>query len=273
MLRTPTLTEYFRDRYALERPLRPSSLWMHRHSLEIYIRWLGRDPSISDVDSESISRFVRDMGGRYAPRTVKRMRNNVLGTVRHAALAGLARVPGVTRPVKVPPQIPIAWTIDQVRGLLNATPQLRYHGAYLDRFLRAGWDTGLRRSDLEQMDMEQVDGSGRGVLRQSKTLQPVRFTLRDKTMKSLRRSGQRWPLRCPIAHRQIYVWWEKLCRLASVPHGGPQRLRRSAATYCELAYRGSATGFLGHRSPELAVRHYLDQRILQQDLPRPPALE
>jgi integrase len=51
--------------------------------------------------------------------------------------------------------------------------------------------------------------------------------------------------------------------------GSGKFLRRSAATHVEMQATGAGQAFLGHRSPGMAVRHYLDQTQLQAEVPRP----
>jgi hypothetical protein len=54
--------------------------------------------------------------------------------------------------------------------------------------------------------------------------------------------------------------------------GSGKWLRRSAATHVEMQEPGKAQWFLAHRSPGMAVRHYLDQRQLAGATTRPPSV-
>jgi integrase len=175
------------------------------------------------------------------------------------------------RRVKIPRHLPEAWTVDEVRRLLAACKTIRRHGLYLEGCIRLIWDTGIRYADARSFDMRSVDFEGRDVVYQSKTTEPLQIELDSRTMDVLRQLGGTHPLRYGKL-RQTYIWWDKLCRTAGVPHGGPQRIRRSAATELERVRPGAATAFLGHRSADLAMRHYLDPRILNRNRPKPTRL-
>lgn len=263
MLRGETLLEHL-DRYCLRRPLQASSRYQHRHALEVFCRWLGRDPPVRDVYDALINQFLDEMAQQYQPPSVKRLRTYLAVTVRDAAREGLCQPLGDVRRVRVPPTVPEAWTIDQVRQLLGACPRVR-HGDWLEAMIRLIWDTGLRCSDARRITREEID---RGWVRQAKTGRPLLIRPRPETLDALRGLPGARPLERGSV-RQQYVWWRALCLAAGVPHGGPQRMRRTAATYCELAHPGGATAFLGHQSADLARRHYLDARILG-DYPRQP---
>ncbi len=267
MISHASLRSYFEDTYRIQRALRESSEYYHRRSLAVFCDWLGRDPPIGQVDDEMVSAFVRDMAASYAPKTIQRLRANVLSTVRHAARGGLAQMPVQPRSVRVPPSLPEAWTVDQVRQLLGACGSVR-HGAYLRACILVIWDAGLRYTDARTLTRAEIAAGAR---QQNKTGEPVRITLRPTTQAALEELSGDPPLRYG-GQRHSYEWWRELCQVAGVPHGGPQRLRRSAATELERHQPGAATAFLGHRSGDLARRHYLDPRILHREPPRPPEL-
>lgn len=270
MISHATLQSYFDDVYRVQRAMRDSSVYYHRRSLQVFVDWLWYDPPIGQVDDTMVSAFVRDMAASYAPKTIQRMRANVLSTVRHAARAGLAQMPLQPRTVRVPQPVPEAWTIGQVRKLLSACG-LVAHGLYLRGCIQAIWDTGLRYADVRRIDMERIDNAGRGTIRQNKTTKPLQIHLRAPTVATLTEIGGVKPLKYCRA-RSTYRWWRTLCQVAGVPDGGPQKLRRSAATELERTQPGTATSFLGHRSADLARRHYLDPRILNREHPQPPEL-
>lgn len=54
--------------------------------------------------------------------------------------------------------------------------------------------------------------------------------------------------------------------------GSGKFLRRSSATHIEMEHPGAAQAFLGHLTPGLASRHYLDQSQLQGLVVRPPSV-
>lgn len=84
------------------------------------------------------------------------------------------------------------------------------------------------------------------------------------------------PNRCKIwplwgSRWSFYRHYRKLVAAAGV-RGTSKWLRRSSATALERICPGSAMGHLGHKTPGLAYRHYVDPRMLQCGRPLPPEL-
>lgn len=75
----------------------------------------------------------------------------------------------------------------------------------------------------------------------------------------------------PFGYRHLCVSWPEVTRTDR--NHGLQRLRRTAATYAELACPGAASRLLGHRDPRMAARHYVDPRIAGQRNYLPPRLQ
>ncbi len=273
MIAAQTLLGYYEQVYQVSRDLRPSTAYQYDRSLRIYCDWAGRDPPLSEIDDMAVSTCLRDLKPSYSQHTLRRVRTVLVVLTNHAARQGLCRRLASVRPVRVAPRNPDAWTLPQLRRLLEATKRLGKHGPYLEALLRAGWDSGLRREDLERIRLSNIDTeTGAVAIQQQKTDDPILVQFRAETIRAMQLVGSDQPLRYPGNPRNVYRQWRRLCRLAGVPYGGPQKLRRTAATHCELANPGSASTFLGHRSPGLAARHYLDRRILQRDRPRPEEL-
>lgn len=273
MLRSATLLEFFERAYLSQRRLRPTSIYTVRRHLAIFIAWAGQDPLLPQVDQADVVEFLNQQLDHYAPWTVRGIRGSLLGVLALAADMGLCQPPDRRRirPIKKPALIPSAWTADEVRWLLAACQGMKY-GDWLERMVRASWDTGLRAEDLYSLDMAEFRPDGRGAIRQSKTTDPVLVTLSEATMVCLRAAGSRHPLRRPMGKSTSYYWWKKLCRAAGVPYGASQRMRRSAATNVHCRRPDDATAFLGHRDPTLALKHYIDPRIAAVNQPRPEEL-
>ena len=121
MILPTTLLTYFSDVYALQDHLEHSSIQSHQRTLNVFVEWLGEDPFISKIDDGTLSIFLREMECRYAARTVRKFRANLLATKRHAAVVGLCESPGRVRKTKVPP-----WRLTQFNYTL-ATPANRKH--------------------------------------------------------------------------------------------------------------------------------------------------
>ena len=61
--------------------------------------------------------------------------------------------------------------------------------------------------------------------------------------------------------------------LPDTPGNGPQKLRRSSASHLERVCPGSASHHLGHLTPDMAIKHYLDPRIFNEGRELPPPIE
>ena len=72
--------------------------------------------------------------------------------------------------------------------------------------------------------------------------------------------------------RQSFRFMRRLINSTGLPAGSGRWLRRSAATNVEMTQPGKAQWFLGHKTPGLAARHYLDQSQLVGTVTGPPPL-
>ncbi len=172
---------------------------------------------------------------------------------------------------------PSAWTVDQVRSLLEAAGRLS--GTYAGRFSKsgywrsyilAGWDLGWRGCDLRSLPIAAV--APRLAIVQQKTQRPVFGRLRPAALAAIADfvgGDERelvWPLWCKISTWRLIA--RRLVSRCDLP-GSIGWLRSSAATACELAHPGRGYQFLGN-TPTVFYRHYFDQS--QTEPPQPPAL-
>lgn len=147
-------------------------------------------------------------------------------------------------------------------------------GAWLECWLVLGYETGARWGDL--WSMRDVDFSGTQ-LRWSarKNGQPVYRTLTPYCMRlvteMLRMSPDGRVLGWTCGKRRAMRVMKDLLRECGLS-GSSKWLRRSAATHVEQRQRGQATVFLGHRTPGLAERNYIDWSQIPSAIPSPPAL-
>jgi integrase len=145
---------------------------------------------------------------------------------------------------------------------------------FFEGFLRAGFETGLRFSDLLNLRCQQLrDGRLYVVANKTGVQIPRRLSqsCRDILTKlSVLGDGKTF-FRWALAKKQVRAHFRKLCQRAGVS-GTPRWLRRSGATHCEIAQPGSAGRFLGHLSPGLAYRFYVDRTMLDEHCPSPPPI-
>lgn len=269
--------EYFDDVYVVERQLCDSS----RLNVAISLRQFNQfanSPPIETITPILVSRWVMSMesSGKYAPRTIHGKRGDLLVVLRHAYETGAIETrPERIRKVRVPMPQPDSWSAEQIAALIaaaekfpgtlpNGTPRCDYFTA----LIRAAFDTGLRRSDLFLVTREQLSQSPI-VLRQRKTGSIHAVELRPETRVAIAKLPGETPLAWSGCLQHLYRDWRTLRESAGLSgKGALQKMRRTAATAVEIAMPGMAGKFLGHLTPGLAAKHYLDHaRLVKAILP------
>ena len=166
-----------------------------------------------------------------------------------------------------------AWTPAQLQDIMaqaQKSPKRLQSGPELKWLLRTwiylGYETGARMGDLWRMRYSDIDGDTvRWVM--GKTGDPMYRILSQDCLKSLNSMQHedndvilgRW---CSQGTGILHM--RTLLREAGVP-GSSKWLRRSGATHVEIEAPGSGRLFLGHRSHNIADRHYFDRGQIQQD--------
>lgn len=223
-------------------------------------RFARRALAVPDVTGDFLGKYLAwAKEAKLSPVTRRSRRNMLLRLCRHFGHE-IANPPRV----KVPPPVPHAWSVEQVRTLLETARSSRHHHRYWNAYVLTAWDTGLRRCDLFQL--RAADLGLRSVVRQKKTGKPIAIHLRSAALEALRQL----PGECPLAPWcQLSVWSrcaQRLVRRAQLP-GSIGWLRHSAATAVELEHPGKGYLFTGN-TPEVFYRHYFDRskgEILQPD--------
>lgn len=223
-----------------------------------------------------------------ARKTASNQRRAILSLWREAHRRGIAPLLGEVRRVRVATPIPEAWRQDEIRKLLRAARSIR--GRFrcgvprrllLVALILTGYYTGLRPSDLLALrvaDVVRVNGSAgangsRRIVRQSKTGELIDLPLPADCLRAIQATRpESRDLLFPLTREVLCDWFRRVCRAAGV-RGTPKWLRRTGATHCEIQQPGSAMRYLGHRTPGLAYKHYVDPRQVGADKPVPPSLE
>ena len=184
--------------------------------------------------------------------------------------------------VKARNKPPVAWTMSELSSMIHAARSLTYRfkrskcpaSLFFEAYIRTGFETGIRFSDLLSLRCEQLRGDRLWVV-PNKTGNAVPKVLSEACVSGLRELRQigdgetffRWA----IAKKQLRAHFGKVCKAAGTK-GTPKFLRRSGATHCEMRQPGSAGKFLGHLSPGLAMRFYVDRTLLAEECPSPPPI-
>jgi integrase len=281
----------FVDRYRLTHDVESSTVGQLKNAARLLTRFAGGSLDVENLSEELVNRWLlyrRDE--KRSPETVRSNRTSILMLWRAAADEGLIRPPGRVCRIKRRERVIKAFTADDLTALLRAADSLQGvyrlsripQRLYLRSFVLAAYDTGLRLSDLlhiRRKDIWWPDNHGTAILSlvQTKTRHSHRVHLREATMievDACARAGREreyiWGM---VTKRHFYVRMRRLCDAAGLT-GSSKLIRRSGASYIarELG-EAAASRFLGHRTPELARRNYLDQTIVAAQSPMPPPLE
>ena len=231
---------------------------------------------VHDLDPDRISAYLQAALRKLAPTTVANHRR-MLGTLYRRAVKDklakecsekICRVKHFYPPVR-------AWTLKELSGLVREAKQMPggtikhpcEYRVLMPAWVLAGYTTGLRRGDMLRIRWDELRGN-RLALVMSKTSRQHVCVLDDAAMEALQRLPRydRIIFGTIISRDQIKKVMRRLIMRAGL-EGSGKYLRRSSATYAEISGL-SATMQLGHQTPGMAYRHYVDQVILS-DLRKP----
>jgi hypothetical protein len=159
---------------------------------------------------------------------------------------------------------------DSLTGRLRTT---RIRWRLLARaWILVAYYSGLRGCDLLTLPLDVLLAGRPFVVRQAKTDWPVTVILPADAIEAVRATVPPMrPLFLPVKRATIYDIARRLLKEAGLK-GSPKWLRRTGATAVEAAQPGGSMAFLGHKTPGLSLRHYVDQRIAGAKRPAPPLL-
>jgi integrase len=282
-----TLGEYARD-YGLLHDCRPETLRQYRITAKLYEQWAGGPARLDELDTQSVSAWLRDYAATVKPYTVRSKKAQILGLWRAAADEGLCDPPGRRiRSVRCAKPVVQAWTLEEVEQLLAACRKLpRWHlcglrrSVWWDLAIRFAWDAGVRWGDQMNFPVAAIRPDGFASWTQSKTGRVVTFRLSPGTMDALR-------LSLDVCQRDLVTPWpasretfldqlDRLVLKAGIRPGTWKWIRRSSATDVELQQSGAATAQLGHApGSRIAYDSYVDASIVARarTFPRPLAVD
>jgi integrase len=251
-------------------------------------RFLKRTALVSDLNTPTVNAFVADALTRIGRVSVNNYRRQLLMYWRFAFEEGIAQeYPRKVRRIKIPARIIEGYDVSQFGKLLAAADGLE--GAMrktgVDRriwfitFLQVAWFTGLRLSDVFAIERDSItvdeDGVGRFTVIQHKTGHTIPRELPPHCMQQVDRcmaSGKPRKTVLPFHDYRVefYREYRHLADAAGV--GGTARwLRRGSASEVEHAHPGFGRYHCGHKSSTMFDLAYRVNRIVQTDVPLPPA--
>lgn len=283
-----SVLEFLESVYRVDHPLRPASLRQLVISLRALDRWHGSRVSLADLGRDFLNRFLAGQQDRQlAAKTINRQRADILAIWRAAARRGLIERPigEDIRRLKAPRRFPRAWTLDQLARMIRTAesnqgiyPGGIRIGAYWGLFIRLTYDTGLRRSDVLALRVDDVRAGLFEVLQQ-KTQCALVCRVGQATIAALEASippARRLCVAWMFRGERFYQHWRlHVIGPAGLAPGrmqGPQKLRRTSATHLEAAHPGAAMAHLGHLTAGLAYRNYVDPILANQNRPLPPEI-
>jgi len=174
-----------------------------------------------------------------------------------------------------------AWTRDQCSRLVKSVDSFSgtmrkgcSRAEFWGCFFRAAYETGLRFSDLHGLDRSAL-GEGCIFLTMNKTGRPiVRPISRDLEARLIGLAGKSKTSKvfAYFLNRKNTFKSARVILDGAGAGGSLRYFRRSGATHCEIERAGSAQQYLGHATPGLAARHYIDHRQMAGTMVCPPAL-
>lgn len=235
------------------------------------------------VSVESLNAFIKKRATERESTTVRSERGILLTLYKWGyenkmiddAPRGVMRIKARKKPTK-------AWTIDQLRSLVDATrkhdgERLR-SGADLGVFLRCwvlvAYETGARFGDVMSFTADNLDGDTLSWT-QSKTGDAMVRTLTKACQGSIATMLASSPtgsiLGWACGGRMAMKHMRSLIDSQGI--GGTGKwLRRSGATHCEMERAGAGRLHLGHRSPALFEQAYADWAQLRTRTPKTPEI-
>lgn len=273
-----TLVTEFVVAYCAARDIKPDSGEQLKHAAISFGKHLCRAATLDDFQSTKIDAWiVARLAAGKARKTVAGQRAAILTLWKEAHRLGLARPVERVRLVKVQAANPPTWWPSEFDKLLASISLAR--GAFACGVPRAlllralamvAYYSGLRPEDLLSLRSSDVLAAGRLIVRQDKTGELIDVTLPPDAMALILATQPENRDRVfPFTYKALWYWINKLTAQAGIP-GSSKWFRRLGATRCEQEQPGSAMAFLGHKTPGLAYKHYVDRRQIQGKRPLPP---
>ncbi len=283
MILTTTLVDYMARHYCKERPITAGTIEQIDISVRLFARSLGRPPTLDDLNDGVLNDWLTWLDSGRSRYTIRKHRTNILGIWRDAFQAGrLDTVPLRVRLPSVERKIPEAWTVDEIRRLLETAKTL--DGCFRDFAIRRGWywptlilglwDTGLRIGDILGVQRPAIAKDGRFRVLQQKTKRWKDCRLRPSTIAMIDAGldGREYIWSIYQDRKSHNKPFRQLVGDAGIRTGTTRWIRRSAASYVELDNPGTASEFLGHKDRTIADRHYIDPTIARPTIRQPREL-
>ena len=226
--------------------------------------------TVEEVTSELVDQYLSEALTNLAPNTVANHRRMLTTLMTEARRLGMnACILERFRRVKVPRPLPVAWSLREIRQLVEAARSTPGHfrdlqkSLFLEAWFLTAYATGLRAGDLIDIRWDQLRGR-RIYVRQSKTSSPHVAVFTDEALSACRTLPKRQRVFGDFAALNTIQQWVAACVEKAGLTGSTKWLRRSCATYAKVKGM-SPKAKLGHLTDGLAERHYVDQMLYEEE--------
>lgn len=273
-----TLQEFLESTYIPEHQLAPESIRQLRIAIGHFEQFAGQR-DLTTLRHTILNEWLQANPRRWSPKTARNKLGAVLSVWNYAyAIEATETAPDTRRIRRIPwhRQSPDAWTIDDLRSIVEASQAYR---RYLPSGIRicdlfaafvwVGFYSALRPQDLFRLRVDQLSDRGEWVEQQKKHRKELLVQVPAWVIGFLR---DRWPPDALLVWSwgmssvSFYDWWWKIlgdAGLRTTRRDGPQKLRRTAVSYGEAAKAGYGAMLAGH-SPGSRVtwESYCDPRVV-----------
>ena len=255
--------------YALDYAMRVGASPGYTEQLKVFTKRLAWEPA--DLTVAKIDGYLTTALHTLAPQTVQNHRRMLI-TLRKAALRDGLVVDECTHPVrrvKCPLPLPRAWSHAEIRHLLTIAAESRGGTSrcpwrvLMPAWIAVAYSSGLRLGDMLAVRHDALRGN-RLALVLAKTGRPHVVVLDEQALSAIASLPVVGPrIFGDLVGRCVFIRaFRRLVKRARM-HGSGKFLRRSSATYAEMAGM-SPTGHLGHATAGLAQKHYVDPVLLAE---------
>lgn len=282
------LSAYFATYYTRQKLLGKSqkTVSQYRISINRFAEFLQRAPLVSDINDELIPAWFEhllEIGQAHA--TVNKHRRQLLAIARHAVkkphISKLSAVPEITKLSELDSD-PIIWTMEEMAQLIVYCESIpgRIGNLLACEFwpalVKTLLVTGARIGVMMQVPPSCFDQEDKLLLLPAKFQKQKRdqwLPLTDQAIAAIAkiyRPDAPWLFHWPFDRKidpnfgTLHKHFREIVVAAGLTTeaGTFHRIRRTRATYGEMASPGSATRDLGHSDPRV-TRRYLSQKFLR----------
>lgn len=225
---------------------------------------------VEEMTTEMVDDYLTDALTNLAPNTVANHRRMLTTLMAEARRLGMnVCIADRFRRVKVPAPMPVAWSLTEIKHLVEAARKTPGHfrdlqkSVFLEAWFLTAYATGLRSGDLTDIRWDQLRGR-RIYVRQSKTSTPHVAVFTDEALSACRALPKKVRIFGDFAALNTIQQWVAGCVERAGLSGATKTLRKSCATYAKVKGM-SPKAKLGHRTEGLAERHYVDQLLYEEE--------